>query len=197
MDIEEEIWRDVAGYEGLYQVSNFGRLSSLCKWSHGKICKRRARKILKLFYNKKTGYLCYVFGQWGIFPDKRANIHRLVANAFIPNPENLPEVNHIDGNKLNNNASNLEWNTRLQNIRHAYKNNLIPILKGAECHNARFNEKQVKEIFHSPYGARKLSRLLNVPYSTINGIKNGSNWNHITGLPKKKWKNHDSGAFSN
>lgn len=194
----EEIWRDIIGYEGIYQISNHGRMLSLCKWSHGKICKRKEPKILKLYLEKKTGYYCYVLGQWNTTqPWRRFTIHRLVAKAFIPNPDNLPEVNHIDGNKLNNHVTNLEWNTRLQNIRHAYKHKLIPILKGTQCANVRLTEKQVMRIYKSTTGPRKLSRILNLPYSTVNAIKIGVSWNHITGLPKRKWKKHGSSTLSN
>lgn len=92
--MENEIWKDVPGYAGTYQVSNFGRVKSL-------------RKVLKAGLRK--GYL-YIS-----LRNKKFNIHRLVAIAFIPNPGNLPEIDHIDGNPLNNNANNLKWATRQQN----------------------------------------------------------------------------------
>lgn len=92
--MENEIWKDVPGYDGYYQVSNFGRVKSL-------------RKVLKAGLRK--GYL-YIS-----LRNKKFNIHRLVAIAFIPNPGNLPETDHIDGNPLNNNVDNLRWVTRQQN----------------------------------------------------------------------------------
>jgi len=185
---ESEIWKPVVGYEGFYEISNLGRLKSLRCWAHGKICYLKSPKIIKTFINPTTGYECFVFGEWGRFKTMRFNIHRLVAMSFIPNPYNLPEIDHVDGNKLNNRVDNLEWVTRETNIQRAFKLGLIPIQRGEECHNAKLNNELVLMIFNSKTGPRKLSRELGLSYSSVNGIKNGSSWNHITGLPKKKWK---------
>ena len=98
----DEIWKDINGYEGCYKISNTGKVYS---------CKNQ--KILRTFTDKK-GY-CYTV----LFKDKKQrtkSIHRLIAEAFIPNPENKPEVNHIDHNKRNNNIDNLEWVTHFENI---------------------------------------------------------------------------------
>jgi hypothetical protein len=104
--MEKEIWKDVKGYEGLYQVSNLGRIKSIIR--KGKILSNKSHRYISvIFYKNKLR--------------KNIRVHRLVAGAFIPNPENKPQVNHIDGNKKNNNVNNLEWNTQLENIRHAYR----------------------------------------------------------------------------
>lgn len=99
----EEIWKDIEGYEGLYQVSNMGRVRSLTR---NIILKnqiaRSGYKRIQLYKNNK-GY-------------KHFQIHRLVANAFIPNPDNLPQVNHKDENKANNRVDNLEWCDSKYNI---------------------------------------------------------------------------------
>ena len=92
-----EIWQPVEGYEGLYEVSNLGRVKSL---KYGK------EKILKSWNNGK-GYLFVSLCRNGKM--KHFKVHRLVSTAFIPNPEGLPEINHIDENKSNNCLSNLEW----------------------------------------------------------------------------------------
>ena len=113
-----EIWRDIHGYEGKYQVSNYGRIKSLYT------------NKLKKATIKNWGYKCvdlYLNG-------KRENktIHRLVAMTFIPNPNGYKVINHIDGNKLNNNVNNLEWCTQSYNIKHSYDNNLhIPTIEKA------------------------------------------------------------------
>ena len=100
----EEIWKDIKGYEGLYQVSNLGRVKSL-KFGKERILKPGRKKI---------GYLIVLlYDNNGIC--KWFRIHRLVAEAFIPNPNNLPEVNHKDEDKSNNRVSNLEWCTRQYN----------------------------------------------------------------------------------
>ena len=97
---KEEIWKDIPGYEGLYQVSNTGKVKSL------NYMKTRKEKILKPRKEGK-GYLKITLSKEG--EKKDFKIHRLVASVFIPNPNNLPQINHIDECKTNNNVENLEW----------------------------------------------------------------------------------------
>lgn len=109
----QEIWKNIKKFNGLYKVSNLGKVKSL-------ISNRILTPATVAYQNtKRTGY--YVVN----LKRKLYYIHRLVAEAFIPNPNNLPQVNHIDGNKKNNCVENLEWCTNSENIRHAYENNLI------------------------------------------------------------------------
>ena len=129
----KEIWKDIKDFEGLYQVSNLGNVKSLDRDIIDKNGKIRHYKgqIMSGRIKKGTnqGYVMY-----DLFKDnkrKTVRLHRLVAEAFIPNPNNLPEVNHIDGNKENNTVDNLEWCTRGENIKHAYNKNLrSPAMKG-------------------------------------------------------------------
>ena len=115
----QEIWRDIIGYEGRYQVSDLGNVKSLF----------RHKKILKPAKDK-DGYLKVVLYKDG--ERKNFFVHRLVAETFIPNPENKPEVNHDDGNKENCCVSNLYWATKSENMQHAFKNGLHKIIKGSE-----------------------------------------------------------------
>lgn len=108
-DLLGEIWKDIPGYEGLYQVSNFGRVKSL---NFGRTGVHRVLKIQK-YPNK---YTKVDLRHNGIIHTR--NIHRLVAESFIPNPENKTDVNHIDGDKHNNRVENLEWVTRSENMKH-------------------------------------------------------------------------------
>ena len=101
------IWKDVKGYEGLYQISDNGQLKHLC----GRYVKKE--RILQPCKNT-CGYLHTNLTKNGKQKDVR--IHRLVAEAFVPNPDGLREINHIDDDKTNNNASNLEWCSRLYNL---------------------------------------------------------------------------------
>jgi hypothetical protein len=102
--IDGEVWKDVCGYEGQYKVSNLGRI-------YGEASKRLLNPTVH-----KTGYCLIPFGKRN--ERKSFRIHRVVAEAFIPNPYNKKEVNHKDKNKENNAVENLEWNTPMENTMH-------------------------------------------------------------------------------
>ena len=115
-----EIWRDIKGTNGYYQVSSWGRVKSVDRCiigSDGRQIMRKG-KLLSPYITKK-GYLKVALCLNNNGENTKFRIHRLVAEAFIPNPQNLPEVNHIDGNKINNSVTNLEWCTGEYNREHA------------------------------------------------------------------------------
>lgn len=123
-------WKGVEGFEDRYKVSDLGEIKSLDFFdSWGRLRKGR---ILKVPLDKR-GYPRVSISKGGL--KKAFRIHRLVATAFIPNPENLPQVNHKDGNKLNNHVDNLEWCDNSHNVQHAYSKGLIAIKKREESHN--------------------------------------------------------------
>ena len=111
-----EEWKDIKGYEGRYQVSNLGRVKSLShmKYMGSSGYRLMPERILK--ESNKRGYKCVVL--CNEIGHKHIGVHRLVALHFIPNPLNLPQVNHIDENKENNIVDNLEWVTAKENINH-------------------------------------------------------------------------------
>ena len=127
----EEIWKDIPGYEGLYQVSNMGRIRS----------PRNGFKTLSP--NDAKGYLRISLYKCGKIC--RKSVHRLVAVAFVENPFNKPVINHKDGNKHNNSAENLEWVTNKENVMHARETGLIK------------NLHQFKGCRHSEESKRKIS----------------------------------------
>ena len=118
-----EVWKDIEEFKGLYQVSNLGQIRSIDRITEYKTGAKRLTKGVVLSIGKnKLGY-----SQVGLSKNDKCysrRVHRLVAQAFIPNPNRYKEINHIDGNKQNNNVDNLEWCNRKQNIRHAINNGL-------------------------------------------------------------------------
>ena len=118
-----EIWKDIEGYEGIYQVSNLGKVKSLERYCSTHWGRRRVPEKILNPQEKEYGYLCVDLHRDG--NSKSYSIHRLVATAFIPNPEDKPEVNHKDGDTGNNQVSNLEWATGSENVRHALQTGLI------------------------------------------------------------------------
>jgi len=105
-------------------------------------------------------------------------IHRLVAIHFIPNPENKTQVNHIDGDKFNNNDWNLEWNTPKENINHARKNNLMN-QNGSNSVNSKITDKDVFEIRDSKLSYAKIAKIYSLSVGSVFNIKNRITWNHV------------------
>lgn len=128
-DLPDEVWKDISGYEGIYMVSNKGRIKSLTRrvWNYTK-----PGRILKP-QHKENGYL-QVNLRGDCKQDKHAYVHRLVALAFIPNPEQFPEINHKNCNKSDNRVENLEWCTSRYNKAH-FRNS--PYAKNADKKKAR------------------------------------------------------------
>lgn len=135
-----EEWRDIEGYEGYYQVSSLGRIRSLDRlidfwnrWLGEKVKRIRKGRVMKPGSNP-NGYKIATLNKEAKI--KYYSVHRLVANAFIENIDNLPQINHKDCDKTNNCVNNLEWCTPSENLLHAHKNGLITI-------NNQFTKKYV------------------------------------------------------
>lgn len=151
----EEIWKPVIGYEGLYEVSSFGRIKSIYY---------NKEKILipnKHFPSKKYTSLC--INLWKEKKSKQLILSRIVAKAFIPNPENKPCVNHIDNNPLNNYVSNLEWVTYKENTQHALKNNRLNKLDLEKINN-------IKRLRKEKFSYSKIANIYRCSWQSIQQI---------------------------
>jgi len=148
----KEIWKDIPGYEGLYQVSNMGRVKSVERYVPNKrfsiIGQMLVREKVKSFRRSGNGYANVTLSKDGI--PSVLLVHRLVASAFIPNPDDLPVVNHIDGNPRNNNVENLEWCTCKHNVNHA-----LVILGNKPNHHRSLRCIETGEVFYSGAEAAK------------------------------------------
>lgn len=170
-DLPGEIWKDIKGYKGMYQVSNRGRAKS---FYFGKA-------TILTQYSDKHGYKYVTLSKNGKHHQKRLN--RLVAEAFIPNPQKLPVVHHKDNNPANNDASNLEWTTSEGNKNYAMKDRRYK--SGNNHPRAKLTEDQVLYICkvyiprHPEFGQAALSRKFGVSKSTIRFVITGENWKYV------------------
>jgi len=163
-----EKFRKIKGYEN-YLISDRGRVFNF-----------KFKKFLKPGKDGR-GYLLVVLCKNGV--RKTLKVHRLVANTFIPNPENKPTVNHIDSDRTNNFVSNIEWATYSENNKHAYDNGLQKPLKGEKHGRAKLSEDQVLEIRRifatGEYTKTALGKMFGVSGRLIGYIVNRKRWEHI------------------
>lgn len=157
--MEKEEYRDVVGFEEYFQVSNLGNVFS-----------KRSNRILKQA-KSKTGYWTFATKIGGRNGSKHNfKVHRLVAEAFIPNPESKPFVNHIDGCKTNNMLSNLEWVTHAENVAHALATGL---------RNRKLTVEQVLEIRASTKSYRELASIYGLSHVSIGHIKSRESYKDV------------------
>ena len=180
--MKKEIWKPVKNYEELYEVSNLGNIKSIERYIvFPNYQYLKPQKLLKQFKDGR-GYM-HVKLYNGEGKSKSLTTHRVVALTFIKNPLDLLEINHIDGNKLNNHVDNLEWITRSENIKHAYKTRDPLTYKGSANKNSKLTESQVKNIreeyktIKTTY--KQLAEKYSVGVTLIGYIINNKIWNHV------------------
>ena len=168
-NLEGEVWRD--SVEG-YQISNFGRLKKIYKTTES--------------IRKPTIIHCYlIFSIYKNGTTRWYSAHRLVAEAFVPNPENKPFVNHLDGNKFNNHVSNLEWVTQSENVQHAYSAGLTP--SGSLHPDSKLTDEQAEWCrnsyipFDLEFGACAMARKFGVSDTLIRRIIHGTSYKLSSG----------------
>lgn len=156
-------------FENLYKVSESGEVLSV-----------RTGKLLKGSLDR-YGYPIVLLSNKGFKKSKL--VHRLVAEAFIPNPENKPQVNHIDGNKQNNNVNNLEWCTGSENIKHSYELGLQVSQKGTSNNANKLSEEEVltiKEYKAKGMWPTEISRVMGLPLPRVKNVYYGQSWGWLT-----------------
>jgi hypothetical protein len=177
MENQEEIWRDIKDYEGLYQVSNLGRVRSVPR-----ILQNGMRKKGMIINPHIRSNYVYI----GLYDrvskkNKSQIVHRIVAQTFITNPLNKEQVNHINGIKTDNRVENLEWVTQQENMRHAFKTGLINN-SGESSGRAKLTNKQVFAIRKMASNGIKQCEIaikFGVHTNTICGIVHRIIWKHI------------------
>lgn len=179
----EEIWKDLKGYEGLYKISSLGKIKSLDRKRYcghkGNKPQLRKGRILKQHYDY-LGYKRVRLSKNST--TKTLTLHRLLAINFIENPYNKPNINHIDGNKANNNLNNLEWCTQKENVQHSYNLGLSKGIKGEQNNKSKLKAKDIKEIrkLHKQKKTQTdIAKMFNVSIANISEIVNYKTWKEV------------------
>jgi hypothetical protein len=178
-----EQWKDIPGYEGYYQASTYGNIRSVERkikrkdgTSQTKKSITKSKRIRKDYHattlHKESERITY-------------GVHRLIAMTFLPNPFNLPQVNHQDGNKLNNHLDNLEWSTGSDNIKHAIETGLRPnnLYQGEKNGMSVLTEEIVRKIIMMlPDRSMRVSDIASkfgVRHTAVSRINTGKRWSHV------------------
>lgn len=169
----KEIWKIIDNFPN-YQISNFGRVMSLAK---------KDKPLIMAPHIGGGGYYSVnlhrkVEGKKVI---ERKYIHRLVAEAFIPNPLNRTEINHIDGDKTNNHITNIEWITHSENMKHSYKLGLHSRcdIMGINHPRVKLSEEDVRDIRRRIDSGTKIGKEYGITRQQVNNIRRGKSWKHL------------------
>lgn len=182
-------WHAVVGWEGKYEVSCSGEVRSLDR----EVIRRDGTKqnfkgrVLG-HYASSAGYKLVRLSDQANGNREEARVHRLVAEAFIPNPESKPEVNHIDGNKYNSSLNNLEWVTPKENRTHAWRTGLrnrshLPIKQGESHANSKLSNEKVIELIllrNNGFSYQRLADQFGVSKKTVIEVVKGRAWSHVS-----------------
>lgn len=171
----DELWKDIEGFNGFYQISNLGRIRS-----KGRTKDKAGIRCISYTHD---GYAKIRLMYKGV--DKTVRVHRLVARAFIPNPDDKETVNHIDGDKTNNRADNLEWANRHEQLIHAYDLGLKKAKVGTSNYLAKLSDDDVKFIRKvyipqsTKFGTVALAKKFNVTDRVIGLVVKGKSYKNV------------------
>jgi len=176
----EEIWKDIPGYEGIYQCSNMGRMRRISQEQWRKTPRSPKYRYIKGSTSSRTKVGWYALVS--LTSGKRELLHRLIAKTFIPNPGNKPQINHIDGNPQNNRIDNLEWVTQSENMLHAFY--VLGYVQSEETKQKRARKLYKKVIDHTDNrvyeSAKEYAKIKKLRYNSVirklnNYLKNNLN----------------------
>jgi hypothetical protein len=182
----EEEWRDVVGFEGLYQISNTGKIVSTERISviidkNGRVVNFKSPSTKMKYFIDKLGY-----SRLTLVDSKHKQhlvlVHRALAQAFILNPQNLPCVNHIDSNPLNYSIGNLEWCTFSYNTKHSYDTTDRIGMRGTLNGCSKYTENdalKVRELYADGMSVAEISRKLKIGYQSAYKIATNKMWKHL------------------
>ena len=175
-----EIWKPVKGYEGIYEVSNLGRVKSLPRLKYCGHKNSKPQKVHERILTSHVDRLGYVKVRLSKNGESKTSLlHRVIAEAFIDPVEGKSEINHKDGVKANNAIENLEWSTRSENVKHAFLNKLKHPKRAEENNKSKLNWDSVNEIRDLHLGGvsqKDLSIKFGVTIASINNIINYKTW---------------------
>jgi len=168
-----EIWKDVKGYEGLYQISNTGKVKSIERVDSTNV--KRKERVLKQCLSGRGYPMVGIYKNGKRTP---VNIHRLVAEYFVSNFYNKSQVNHIDGIKENNIYTNLEWCSASENIIHAHKNGLTNPVKGEQVGSSKLTRAEAQSVkdLKGKLSQRKIGLMFNICQQEVSKIHTNKCW---------------------
>ena len=169
-----ETYTPIRGYETLYEITESGQIRS---WSFGRTRRRSKPRALK-WRITPDGYAAVVLAD-GPRPVWNVSVHRLVALTFLPNPNNLAQVNHKDSNKLNNHVSNLEWVSHADNMKHSWRVGTHVSPRGERAHHAKLNSTQIAEIqkrFADGHGGPAIAKDFGITATHAYRIRDNLHW---------------------